>query len=339
MKTKVLSILVVTLLVVGMMASTGLAAEESYKIGAAVYGLKAEYMRLWTTALERHPAVKSGLADITVFDGNYDASVQQSQFETMVTQGFDAIIFVPIDIEAGAAAVELAASEGIPVIGSNTRVNTDKLTSYIGSDDVKSGAMEAEAVLNKIGYEGNVVIIEGPIGQSAQIERRKGNLQVVEQHPDVEVVEMKTANWSRAEAMALMENWLSAHPGQIDGIIGQNDEMALGAIQALKAAGLDPKDFGIAGIDGVTDAMLAVKEGEMVSILQDAKAQAQGALDLALRALMGDEYEPQADCWTQYADGMPWGETLQEVYNVPWTPITLDNVDALLEEREALTKR
>ena len=339
MKTKILSSLFVLLFAIGMIAGQGIAADKSYKIGAAVYGLKAEYMRLWTTALERHPAVASGLAQITVFDGNYDASVQQSQFETMTTQGFDAIIFVPIDIEAGAAAVELAAAEGIPVIGSNTRVNSDKLTSYIGSNDVNSGAMEAEAVLEKIGHKGNVVIIEGPIGQSAQIERRKGNMQVVEQYPDVKVLEMKTANWSRAEAMSLMENWLSAHPGQIDGIIGQNDEMALGAIQALKAAGLDPKDFGIAGIDGVTDAMLAVKDGDMVSILQDATGQAQGALDLALRAVIGEEYEPQAECWTKYADGMPWGDSLEKVYNVPWTPITLDNVDGLLKEREALTKR
>lgn len=339
MKTKIMSSIFVLLFALGTMAGQGMAAEKSYKIGAAVYGLKGEFMRLWSTALERHPAVKSGLAEITIFDGNYDASVQQSQFETMATQGFDAILFVPIDIEAGAAAVELAASQGIPVIGSNTRVNTDELTSYIGSDDVKSGGMEADAVLSKIGYKGNVVIIEGPIGQSAQIERRKGNLEIVEQYPDVKVLEMKTANWSRAEAMALMENWLSAHPGQINGIIGQNDEMALGAIQALKAAGLEPKDFAIAGIDGVTDAMLAVKDGEMISILQDATAQAQGALDLALRAVIGEEYKPQAECWTKYADGMPWGDTLEKVYNVPWTPITLENVDALLEEREALTKR
>ena len=155
-------------------------AKNQYKIGAAVYGLKGEYMRLWATALERHPAVTSGRVKITVFDGNYDASVQQSQFENMVTQGFDAILFVPIDIEAGAAAVEIAAKAGIPVIGSNTRVNSPKLTSYIGSDDVLSGKMEAEIVAKSIGGSGGVVIIEGPIGQSAQIERRKGNLEALE---------------------------------------------------------------------------------------------------------------------------------------------------------------
>lgn len=334
MKSKALFLTVILIFVL-----SAITIGAQYKIGAAVYGLQGEYMRLWTTALERHPAVESGLVDITVFDGNYDAYVQYSQFETMVTQNYDAILFVPIDIEAGAAAVELAYQNGIPVIGSNTRVNSDKLTSYIGSDDVEAGAMEAEAVAEAIGYKGNVVILEGPIGQSAQIERRQGNLQVLNKYPDIKVLAMRTANWSRAEALSLMEDWLTAYPGQIDGVIGQNDEMALGAIQAIKSAGLDPSDFAIVGIDGVSDAMQAVKNGELtLSILQDAKAQAQGALDLALRAIIGEEYSPKADCWTRY-EGLDWGTELKEVYNVPWTPITLDNVDRLLEEREELTNR
>ncbi len=310
-------------------------ADEPYKIGAAVYGLKAEYMRLWTTALERHPDVVSGMVDVTVFDGRYDASVQQSQFETMATQGFDGIIFVPIDIEAGAAAVATASMRDIPVVGSNTRVNSNQLASYVGSNDVKSGRMEAESVLECMDGEGNVVIIEGPIGQSAQIERRKGNLEALEQYPAVEILEMKTANWSRAEALALMENWLSAYPDQIDGVIGQNDEMALGAIQAIEQAGLDVEDFCIAGIDGVTDAMLAVKEDKMVSILQDATAQAQGALDVLMARIVGPDYQPKATVWEE----IPFDGGSEAVYNVPWVPITEQNVDALLEEREKLTTR
>ncbi|NBC30135.1 MAG: substrate-binding domain-containing protein, partial [Spirochaetes bacterium] len=165
---RILVVLIAVAMVMGF-AQTALASgqgeegEESYKIGAAVYGLRAEYMRLWTTALERHPAVESGLVDLTVFDGRYDASVQQSQFETMATQGFDGIIFVPIDVEAGAAAVATADAAGIPVVGSNTLVNTDLLLSYVGSDDVLAGEMEAQAVVDGIGGSGNVVIIEGPI--------------------------------------------------------------------------------------------------------------------------------------------------------------------------------
>lgn len=332
----IVSLLVLTLLVSIFANTQTLAAKKVYKIGAAVYGLKAEYMRLWTTALERHPAVKSGLVKLTVFDGNYDASVQQNQFETMATQGFDAILFVPIDIQAGAAAVETAYQAHIPVIGSNTRVNSDHLTSYIGSDDVKAGEIEAEAVLSKIGYKGNVVIIEGPIGQSAQIERRKGNLNVIQKYPNVKVLEMKTANWSRDEALKLMEDWLNAHPGQINGVIGQNDEMALGAIQAMKQAGIDPKTIPTAGIDGVTDALLGIKSGDLASCtLQDATGQAQGALDLALRAVIGNTYKPQAACWKS----MEWGKTMQKVYNVPWVPVTKSNVDTLLAQRKVDTKR
>lgn len=309
---------------------------KKIKIGATVYGLTGEYMKLWATALERHPEVLNGNVDLTIFDGKYDASVQLNQFETMATQGFDAIIFVPIDIEAGAAAVEVAAKSNIPVIGSNTRVNSDKLYSYIGSNDVESGYMEAEAVINAMGGSGNVVIIEGPIGQSAQIERREGNLKSIAEHSGVTVLEMKTANWSRAEAMSLMENWLSAHPGEINGVIGQNDEMALGAIQAIKDAGLDISNFPTAGIDGVTDALTGVKNDEMVKcILQDATGQAQGAMDLALRAIEGESYKPQAACW----DSMEWGSKVELKYNVPWVPITLENVDGLLTERAKLTAR
>lgn len=315
-----------------LMASSAM-AQDKPRIGAAVYGLQAEFMQIWSAALEQHPAVREGIVDVTVFDGRYDALVQQDQFETMITQGYDAIIFVPIDIEAGATAVELAHGAGIPVFGSNTRVNSDLLTAYVGSDDVQSGYMEAKIVLDAIGCEGNVVIIEGPIGQSAQIERLEGNQKALAECPNVTVLEQQTANWSRAEAQTLMENWLTSHAGQIDGVIGQNDEMALGAIEAIKAAGLDVNDFAIAGIDGVTDALEAVKRGDMSSILQDARAQAQGALDLAIKAAKGDDYEPMSDIWERYPD-MPWNGGQDAQYNVPWTPVTLDNVDELLAERQ-----
>ena len=143
---------------------------------------------------------------------------------------------------------------------------------------------------------------------------------------------MQTANWSRAEAQTLMENWLTAHPGQINGVIGQNDEMALGAIEAIKAAGLKVADFPIAGIDGVTDALTAVKAGEMSSILQDGAAQAQGAVDLAIAAVRPGS-EPQSAIWEAYKD-MPWNGGKDTLYNVPWTPVTADNVDALLAQRK-----
>ena len=335
-KSMFVALLACCLFAVSLTASAG---EKTYRIGGMTYGLAGEYMKLWATALERHPAVQSGLVKLTVFDGRYDASVQQSQFETCASQGYDALLFVPIDIEAGAAAVATAAADGVLVVGSNTRVNSDQLAAYIGSNDVVSGYMEAKAVIDKMGGKGNVVIIEGPIGQSAQIERREGNLKALAEHPDVKVLEMKTANWSRAEALALMENWLTAHPGKINGVIGQNDEMALGAVQAIKAAGLNLSDFAIAGIDGVSDAIQAVQNKEMdLSILQDAVAQAQGAMDIALRHLIGEDYKPMSSCWTDYPD-MPWNNGTDSTYNVPWTPITTANVEEQWAKRQELTNR
>lgn len=313
--------------------ATSAAAQEKIKIGAAPYGLNAEFMQIWTAALQDHPAVKSGEVELTVFDGRYDALVQQDQFKTMITQKYNAIIFAPIDVDAGASAVQSAVDAGIPVIGSNTRVNSDQLTSYVGSDDTVSGYLEAKSVLDKIGCKGNVVIIEGPVGQSAQIQRLQGNKKALAECPDVKVLEDQTANWSRAEAQTLMENWLTSHPNQINGIIGQNDEMALGAIEAIKAAGLDVKSFAIAGIDGVTDALRAAKAGEMTSILQDARAQAQGALDLAIYNAKKGDYKPESDIWTTYKD-MPWNDGKDKTYNVPWTPVTAENVDKLLSTRK-----
>ena len=115
-------------------------------------------------------------------------------------------------------------------------------------------------------------------------------------------------------------------------MIGQNDEMALGAIEAIKSQGLKFGDFAIGGIDGITDALKSVKAGEMTSILQDARAQAQGSLDVAIK-LADSSYQPQSDIWKQYPD-MPFTDGKSKEYNVPWTPVTATNVDQLLKMRQ-----
>ncbi|MDR5904453.1 substrate-binding domain-containing protein [Franzmannia qiaohouensis] len=308
------------------------AADEPIRVGAATYGLQGEFMQLWSNALQRHPAVESGQVEVTVFDGRYDALVQNNQFESMISRQYDAILFVPIDADACVSAVAMAASAGIPVVGSNALCNTDQLAAYVGSDDVLAGEMLANSVLTQLDYQGNVVILEGPIGQTGQIDRGRGIDKVLSEHPEVSVLERRTANWSRAEAMALMENWLTSHRGQIQGVIAQNDEMAIGAIEAIIASGLSVNDFAIAGADGITDALTAVKEGHMESILQDADAQAQGGLDVALRLVKGDSYQPLSSIWDEYSE-LEWNGGQSELYYVPWTPVTLDNVEQLLEKR------
>lgn len=309
-------------------------AQERPKIGAAVYGLEAEFMKLWTGALKQHPAVKSGTVELTIFDGKYSEQTQSDQFHQMIRENYDAIIFVPISERLGAGLVQLAHEAGIPVVGSNTKTDSDLVAAYIGSDDVEGGYLEAKHVLEALGCRGAVVILEGPIGQSAQIARLKGNQKALAECPNVSVLEQATANWKEPEAKALMTDWLQAHGDAINGIIGQNDEMALGAIDAIRGSGRNLESFVVAGIDGVTAALEAVERGEMTSILQDAMAQSQGALDLALRQL-DPTYAPQSSIWEKYPN-LSWDGGVKQNYFVPWTQVTPENAAALLKERAAL---
>lgn len=310
------------------------AAADPVRIAAVVQSLDTEFNVLWANAANQHPLVKDGTVKLTVLDGRMDALTQSNQFDTAISEKYDAIIFVPVDIDAGNDPVQRAKDAGVTVIGSNTLIsNTDLYNAYIASNDVEAGKMLAKAVFDKMGGKGNVVIGEGMIGQSAQVQRLEGIEATLKDYPDIKVLEQKTANWSRAEAMTLMENWLTAHAGQINGVIGENDEIAIGALEAIKAHGLDPKTIPVAGVDGVTDALLAVKRGEMMSTLQDADAQAQGAIDLALAAKQPD-YKPQAKVWDVNGGKLAWEGGKLQHYSVPWVPVTGENVDALLSMRK-----
>lgn len=305
--------------------------KDSYRIALAVYGTKGEYVQMWLNAMADHPAVKSGLVKTTVFDGEYSHIRQDDQFNTIIAQKFDAAIFIPIDSTAGGATVKKSVEGGVPVVGSNGPVTSDLIISYIGSDDVQAGYLVGKAVIEAMGGKGTVVELEGPIGQTGPMQRGEGMAKALAEHPEVMLLESKTANWSRNEAMDLMQNWLVAYRGKIDGIFGQNDEMALGAIAACKAAGIEPL-IPAAGIDGISDAVRAVDRNEMlISVRQDAFTQSQGAMDIALRHLIGSDFKPMSDCWKLYPE-MPWNDGTDILYSVPWTIVTPKNAKDFLDE-------
>ncbi|HHQ6600115.1 TPA: substrate-binding domain-containing protein [Serratia fonticola] len=327
----------IALLTSGLLLGTSTLSQAApVKIAVLMYGMKAEFVQLMEKAAKEHPEVINGNVQLTVYDGRYDPMVQNNQAETAIQTKTDAIIINPMDYEANIDVVTMANKAKIPVVVTNARLNTDQMTSEVVSDDVLGGYLEAKAVLQKMNCQGNVVIIEGPKGGSGEIQRGEGNDKAIAEcgPGKIKVLERKTANWSRAEALPLMENWLQKHRGQINGVIAQNDEMALGAIEAIKGANLNVKDFAIAGVDGVSDAIRAVQAGEMVSILQDAHAQMQGSIDVALRAVKGDSYQPQSDIWKQYAGQMQWDNGTAKRYSVPWTVVTTENAAQLLDARK-----
>ena len=294
---------ILTVLVALLMLSAAFAASASaLKIGATYYSLQNEFTMRMDNAGKKY-CEENGIEFLS-YDGNYDAATQLSQVETMIADGCDAIILNPQDAIACAAAVELAHKAGIPVVGVNTMVESDLLTSYVGSQDVSAGEDIMNYMIKYLGKEEfNIVIIEGPMGQSAQLQRIEGITNVLAKYPNIKELARNTANWSRSEAMGLMETWISTFGDEIDAVIAENDEMALGAREAIVAAG---KDIPCIGIDGITDAVAAIQSGNMIaSDFQNAEGQMTGAIEIAAKAVAG--------------------ETVEKFYWIPFEMITPEN--------------
>ena len=307
------------------------AGAATIRIAAIVQSLNTEYNVLWADAAKAHPALADGTAELTILDGRQDALTQSNLFDTALTEKYDAIIYIPVDIDAGVEPVERAKAAGVPVFGSCTLISkTDLYDAYINSNDVEAGEMMAKAVLDKVGDNAKLVVLEGMIGQSAQVQRFQGIQNVLASKPNVTILGQNTANWSRAEAITLMENYLTSNGDQIQGVLAENDEMAVGAIEGIRNYGLKPASIPVVGVDGIKDALQAVKRGDqLMSILQDAKGQAQGAIDLALNKLLKD-YKPRAAVWDVNGGALAWKDGHEQHYYVPWLSVTAENVDKVL---------
>ncbi|HEX3626580.1 MAG TPA: substrate-binding domain-containing protein [Verrucomicrobiae bacterium] len=230
-------------------------------------------------------------------DGQGNAENQISQVQDFISKGVDAIILNPYDKEGSAPALNLAVQAHKPIVVVNAIVsNLDKANAYVGSEDAEAGKIAAQRIVDVLHGKGNVVIIHGPNGHSAEVQRTEGIRDILTNNPDVKVVAEQTANWDRAQALNLMENWLASGK-KIDAVIAQNDEMALGALKAIQAAGKQGQ-IAVIGIDAIPDALKAVADGKMVgTVFQDAKGQGTMAVDIAVDLVQGktvkhDNYIP-----------------------------------------------
>lgn len=271
-------------------------------IGIALYSLQNEYTVRFANAAYAY-GEQTGVK-LEIYDGDYDAALQAAQVEEMVERGLDGVILVPQDAEKCSECVETAVDAGIPVVSVNTRVNSERITSYVGSDDVLAGEMLMEEIAQAIGGSGKVVLLEGPIGQSAQIERYQGVKNVLQKYPDIQIISSKTANWSQLEAVTVVNRWLDIFD-HIDAVIAENDDMALGALDALEDQGLQ---IPVVGIDGSEDALEAVEDGRLLmTVYQDAKSQAEQSIDIFLDMMQGKE--------------------IQDAYGISLKKVTKENVE------------
>ena len=205
-------------------------------------------------------AAKQGVK-LQVTDAGDDAAKQTTDIETLVSSGISVLIVNPVDSDAVAGAVSAAVSAGVKVISVDRAVNGVEIDCEIASDNVAGAAMGTEYIVELVGEGATVAELQGVTGASAAIDRSAGFHQVAD--AKLNVAASQTANFNRAEGMTVMENMLQGN-GDIKGVFAANDEMALGALEAISGAG---KDVLVVGFDATADAIEAIKAGRMAATI------------------------------------------------------------------------
>jgi len=229
------------------------------RIGVTVYDMSS-FITAGKEGMDSY--AKANDIDLVWNSANNDVSTQASQVDSLINQGVSAIIVVPAQADSLGPQIASAKSKNIPLLAVNAALDSNDLAGNVQPDDVAAGAQEMQMMADKLGGKGNIVILQGPLGGSGEINRGKGIDQVLAKYPGIKVLAKDTANWKRDEAVNKVKNWISSFGPQINGVVSENDDMGLGALQALKESGRT--DVPIVGIDGIEDGLNAVKSGEFI---------------------------------------------------------------------------
>jgi inositol transport system substrate-binding protein len=260
---------------------------------------------------------------VQIEDAQNDVAKQLDQINNFIASGVDAIIVNPVDTSATQAMSDAAAAANIPLVYVNRQpINVDTLPdnqAFVASNESESsrqGFIEQCNQWKAAGKEEvSVYVMQGELSNQAAVQRTQNYYDVMEAGEcavKVNVIDQQTANWSRDQAQSLMTNWLSTGTA-FDGVLANNDEMALGAIQAMKAAGIDMASVIVSGVDATQDALASMQAGELdITVFQNAAAQGGGALDAAVKLAAGEAVD-------------------QKVY-IPFELVTPANIDGYLSK-------
>jgi inositol transport system substrate-binding protein len=279
-----------------LMSSSAFAA----KIGVSMAKFDDNFLTVLRNGMIEQAKGMSGV-ELQVEDAQNDVAKQLDQIKNFAASGVDAIIVNPVDTSATQAMSDAAAAAKIPLVYVNREpVNVNTLPAnqaFVASNEADSGTLETKEVCRLFKAAGkkeaNVYVIMGELSNQAAVQRTK-DIDDVIATPDcsfIKIIDKQTSNWNRDEAQNLMTNWLSTGK-KFDGVIANNDESAIGAIQAMKAANIDMKTVIVGGVDATQDALVAMKAGDLaVTVFQDAAGQGAGALDAALKLAKGEKVE------------------------------------------------
>lgn len=213
-----------------------------------------------------------------------DWGKQQEQIKGLIDRKVAAIVVLPVKNKTDSLTTA-ARNAGIPIVYVNQRPAEamGDGAAYVGSDETMAGRLQAEQLVKKSGGKGEVFILKGEAEHDATINRTKGFKAVIAARPDLKVVGEEVGNWKRSEGKRLTVEAMKKHPN-LTAIVANNDEMAVGALDALTEAGVPKGKVLIFGVDATVEALDAVKDGGMAAtVLQNARGQGRGAIDLAMK--------------------------------------------------------
>lgn len=294
-------------LLVCMLPATSLARDLQFGVSMALFD--DNFLTIVRNAISQE--MKTEQIKGQIEDAKGDVAQQLQQVQNFIGQDVDAIIINPVDTNAVKPIVDLAAKAGIPLIFVNRKPASQLVgkTAFVGSDSEQAGRLQMEALAKRMDFKGNVAILLGDLANESTRERTKGVKAVVAKYPGLKVVQEQTAKFTRNDAVDVVSNWMTAGD-DIQAIASNNDEMAIGALQAL---GKNADRILVAGVDGTPDALQMIKNGKMVvSVFQDAKGQGVGAVQTAVK-LVKDE-------------------PVQQIVDIPFKLITADNYTAFTSQ-------
>ncbi|HXV31587.1 MAG TPA: substrate-binding domain-containing protein [Sinorhizobium sp.] len=294
-----------------LMSGTPVAAKT---IGVAISN-STTFLATLQNGIETNGAKVDGLT-LKVDVAENDTEHQLNAIRQFASEKVDAIIIAPVDGDLGVQISKIATDAGIPLVYVNNQpINVDELPekqTFVASDERESGTMETREICRLLKGKGTAVVMTGELFHFAARLRTQDVDEVLstDECKGITVVERQSANWSRAQAAELMREWLAAGV-RFDAVIANNDDMALGAIDAMKTAGIAMNKVVVGGVDATDDALAAMAAGDLdVTILQNANAQGAAAIDAALK--------------------LAAGEKLPKMISVPFELVTPDNVGTYL---------
>lgn len=286
-------------------------------IGVACYSAD-EYQKSW---LETFEAAAQEKGNIKVVSTNADANVEKQvgDVESLIAQKPDAIILRAVDADGLAASVDACVAAGIPVVASSYEINNDKIAAWVGSNQADNGRLQGEYLKGLLDADPalklNICYMWGSYGLAGTQERYDGLVNTLADQLAADgkgkLLAEKAGNWSASDAMALTEDWIQSF-SDMNVIVCQNDEMAAGAANALKAANVDMDKFYLLGIDGSENGQQYIRDGLIdATIWTDLKDEIKTNLEVAVEAAGGKTYS-------------------EPVYLNSYKLMTKDNIDELL---------